>query len=672
MANFKDEEKINELRERLYSRGQSSSDSPNKAGDSLPPPEKPTVATSWKTSAKKMGGAVSAAAGAIAKNNPLKQSTSPASPEDALSEEANDNNMSNKKTSRAYRKIIILSGLGFFAVAVVFSSLFFLFGSKSISGENIAIDISGPFTLGGGEAIPLQIGITNQNSVAIESATLIVSYPPNTQSATEAGKSLTVERLPLDIVNPGETLNIPLRAVIFGEENDERIISAEIEYRVQGSNSIFAKEAEPLRFKISSSPVVLSVDSLKKISSGQEMEIVIKVSSNSATDLKDILVKADYPAGFDFTKSDPSPVSGENVWQIDELLPGEDASITLNGIVVGKETDEYAMHYSVGVSNDSNRLSLASIFTTASTEFVIEQPFIGVTLALNGDKSGSVAVESGEAVDIVIGVQNTLEDTIYDGKVLLNLSGNALSDYQVEARQGHYDSINNQVRWDHADVSSLRSLSPGGKTELRLALVPDPDIKVTPQLAFDVDVRARRITEDNVNEELVGTAAGVAKVTTEASLLSEAARGTSVFTESGPLPPVAEIATTYTITLLAENGTNDISDTEITAALPSYVSWLDQTSGAGKITFNETSRTITWNAGDIDANQSKIASFQVSLLPSISQIGTTPTLVGEQRLRATDRFTDEVVRTNSNPLTTSLAAEAGYDKRIGEVRATEE
>lgn len=663
-GNFKDEDRINALRERLYSRGQEPkkadsftlTDTPKEVQESWQTPPGKTEQRPQRSSDKK------SLADRLAMFAPKKSNiASPLS----VSE---DETMTYTKPSRRYRKIIVLAGLLFFVLAVGISSLFFFFGNNTISGENISVTLSGPFTIGGGEAIPLQVGVTNQNAVPIESATLIVTYPPGTQSATEEGKELFVERLPLDTVEPGETLNVPLRAIVFGEENEEKEISVLVEYRVTGSNSIFERKAEPLRFKISSSPVVMSVQAVQKVSSGQETDIVLEVRSNAPNPLTDILVKADYPVGFEYYSSDPEPVSGKNVWLIEKLDPEESTKITVTGVVVGRETDEYAMHFSIGVGTEGNRLDLSSVLSTVSTEFEIEQPFIDVQIALNGDGGETVAVVAKEPIRADIVINNTLEDTIYDGRIELKLSGNALSDYEVDAGDGFYDSQNNTVIWEPSSLSSLREIRPGGTAQVGVSLRPDPDIDKTPQLAFDVDVRARRVTEGNVTEELIGTAQAAAKVSSVANLLSEVSRGTSIFTESGPLPPVAEEATTYTVTLFAENGSNDVGDAEVTATLPIYVTWLDKTSGAGDITYNEVSRTVTWDIGSIDANQSKIAAFHVSLLPSISQIGTTPTVISDQRFRATDRFTGSVVRTSNGALTTRLSSEAGYPEDIGTVR----
>ena len=663
MGNFKDEEKIQVLRERLYARGQAPIERKKYTLTDRPK----EVPKSWRELSKE--------------NAASKASTQPAppvsvqTPETAHTTEQSailEDMALKPKKKRGYRLKILLAGLGFFVLSVLVSSIFFITGGNSISGENIAVSITGPFTIGGGEMIPLQVGVTNENTIPIESATLIVTYPSGTQSSTEEGKELFVERLALNTINSGETLNVPLRAIVFGEENEEKVITAEVEYRVAGSNSTFAKEAEPLRFKIGSSPVALSVQALHKVSSGQETDIELTISSNAPNRLTNVLVQAEYPNDFDFSSAKPAPVSGQNVWRIESLEPEESTKIRIRGVAIGEESDQLTMHFSVGMPNDQNQTELASIFSAASTNFVIEQPFLDVALKINGDTGSTIAAAPGEAVRVDIVVTNSLPDTIYDARVELLLSGNALLDYEVNSQEGFYDSGDSIVYWDASEIKSLEQIPSGGQVSFAARLIPDPDVERTPQLGFDVSAKARRVREGNVTEELIGTASGIVKVASIVSIITEVGRETSIFPESGPLPPVAEKATTYTLTFFTQNGSNDMGDVEITATLPTYVTWLDKTTGAGNITFNETSRIVTWKVGEIEANQSKIAAAQVSLLPSVSQIGTTPTLLGEQRFRGTDRFAGSVVRTSFPALTARLAEEAGYPKGIGIVQGAGE
>lgn len=676
MSGIKDQEQLEALRKRLYSRGEETT---KRTPYQIPksPVTKPIAETWSRPVAPKpqptqapntpVHSDIRPINDDLPTSVPVQESESEDPVVTNVSTQNNDlEPMTNKKSRRHYRWKILLVGLFFFIVAVGISSLLLMSGGNTISGGNITMSVTGPFTIGGGEVLPLQVGITNTNSVPIKAATLIVEYPDGTQSAIEDGGELFIERLALETIGSGETLNIPLRALVFGEENSEKTITASIEYRVEGSNATFFKEATPLRFKISSAPAVLSVDSVKKISSGQETSIELKITSNAPTPLTDLLLRAQYPSGFDFVSSSPEPASGDNVWKIKTLNPQETVTIILKAIVVGKESDELAAHFSLGVPNDKEPFSLASIFTTDSVQFEIEQPFLDVKLSVDG-KGNEAVVSVDQPVGVAIDFSNTLSDTIFDAVMTVTLSGNAVDDRSIEVPNGFYDSKSKTITWNSSEVKSLEQMVPGASERFSFTFEPSKNSR-TPQIDFVVNVKARRVSENRVPEELIGTAKGFARVASEPKLLSEARYNVGNFTDTGPIPPEVETKTTYTVSLLVENGSNEISDAVITSSLPNYVTWLNNSDGDGKVSFNETTRVITWNAGSIDGKRTAITSFQVSLLPSTSQIGTTPTLIGEQRLKATDQFTGSTIRSSKAAVTTELSTEAGFAPGNGRVQ----
>jgi len=646
MSGIKDQDRIEALRKRLYERGKS--EQPHKNHALIDTKEK--VNTAWATPPK-----------------PREQEIVPEMVEPVADESPNITTMAPQKRKRGYRVKLLLSGILFFVLAVGVSSTFLFFGSNSISAENITIAVTGPFTIGGGEVLPVQVGITNGNTVAIESATLIVEYPRGTLSATDNTTELRTEHLALDVVASGETINVPLRALVFGEENDDKNLTVSIEYRVQGSNATFFKEAEPLRFKISSSPVIMRVEALKKVSSGQETDLEVTITSNAPTTLSDVLIKAEYPLGFDFTSSEPSPVSAQNIWIMKDLEPEETRTILIKGIVVGKETDEYAINFSIGVPNERNQQTLASVFATAQTEFEIEEPFLNIQMEIGGVVNGTVVIEPEQNTGAFIEIENTLEDTIYDVVVEVQLGGNALSDLEVGPPNGFYDSLNNKIIWDVSNAPELAELFPGKKIRLSFGIEPAKNVSNTPQITFNVNVSARRVSETDVSEMLLGTAQSLIKVSSEPTLRADAGFNNGVFSDSGPVPPVAEQKTQYTISFMIENGSNNVSNVVTIATLPSYVTWLEQTSGAGDFVYDSAQRTVTWNVSSVDANAAAFGSFQVSLLPSSSQIGTAPTLVGQQRMKANDQFTGTVVRSVNAAITTEMSEEAGHARENGRV-----
>jgi hypothetical protein len=643
MSGIKDSENLEDVRRRLYERGDFKTAHTTHALTGQPQ----QVSTTWQT-------------------QPQPKPTPAPVPPPVVTIEP----MTTKR-KRGYRTKILVAGLVFFGIALLVSSLFLLFGRNNISGENITMSVSGPFTVGGGEELQMQVGITNGNSVAIDVATLIVEYPNGTQSATTQGKDLFSERLALETIKAGETINVPVRARVFGEENEEKTVNVAIEYRVKGSNATFFKEAEALRFKISSSPVIVRAESVKKISSGQETDVTLTIASNSGTPLSELLVRAEYPIGFDFTSAEPRPTGGENIWLIKNLEPEKEQKIVIKGILIGKETDEHAVKFTVGVPNERDSQTLASIFSTAQTQFEIEQPFLDIDVKINSLEEAEIAVEPGKRSVVVTEIKNSTEDTLSDVAVEIALGGNAVSIFEVSPQGGYYDPSKNTILWDVANTPELREVVPGASKRVSFSVEPASGVNKTPQINIDINAKARRVSERRVAEQLVGTAKRIIKVISSATLVGVISHNNGIFDDAGPMPPVSDKATTYTLSMVIENGSNTITDAIVTAALPAYVTWLQKTEGVGKIDYNPTTRALEWSAGEIAPNAETYISFQVSVTPRALQVGTVPVVLGQQRLKAIDRFTGSTIRTSSDAITTALPAEGGVDEESGRVRATE-
>ncbi len=569
---------------------------------------------------------------------------------------------------KMYRKKFALVGVLFFVVAVVVSGFFLFVGKNTISGENISITASGPIAVGGGEEVQFQVSIANQNVVPIQSATLIVEYPDGTQSATEVNKELNVERQSLETIGTGELINIPIKARFFGEENEEKEVKVSIDYRIDGSNATFHKEATPLRFKVSTSPVVMTFDTVKTISSGQEIDVTLTVQSNSPTPLTDILVKVAYPEGFDFTSSVPDTVSGEETWKFATIKPNEKKTITIKGLITGYENDARKFSATAGVANATNKNALASMLANAQTEISIEQPFLDVGVVINGSTNETAVIDGSGVANVEVIYENKLNTTIYNGKVLVELSGNALNEFEVKSASGFYDSSKNTITWDSVDEQSLKEVLPGKKSLLVFSLDPKNGIGRAPEMKLNITVKGQRIYEDRVPQELVGTAMRTVKVESIPTITSVALYDMGPFTNTGPTPPVAEKVTQYTFTLKMETGANDVTGAEVTAVLPQYMSWLDLVTGGDEVAYNSATRMIKWSIGSVEANSAEEVSMQVSFLPSLSQVGTTPTILEAQRFKATDRFTGTVIRAEHSALTTSLYSEANEGLRDGRVR----
>ncbi len=635
MSDLRDQEHIDAVRERLYARGSAG----NIAERHSLTDRHVDVARNWNTP-----------------SNPE------ATPNLVQVETANTEAQSELPTKRSQvRKYVLLGSLGIFAVVALFSSLYMLMGGSAISSDNISINISGPSTLAGGDTVSLQFGVTNQNTVAIETATLVIRYPAGTRSVVEPIENLFEQRIPLQGLAPGEAKNIPVQVAVFGQENEEKQITATIEYRMVGSNGMFFKEAEPYRMQITSSPLVLEVTSVQKVASGQTMDITVRAKSNASAPLKNILVSAKYPNGFSFSESTPAPVFNENVWRIDELLPEQNVTITIKGVPSGQANERFVINLDAGPARPDNQFIVGSTLAIASFEYTIERPFIDVRVEINQSQDPVVVIEEGENGRAQIFVTNTLDETVYDMVVEVVPGGNILNESSLNTSSGFYDSNRGVVRFEPSNNPDFREVRPGQTRTLDFSVTPLAP-KNAASFELLVNVYARRLAQSSAQEQLLGTVRAEARYTSIAQVATQMNLGTGV------VPPKVGQATVYQANLVARAGVNDLTNTVVKTTLPVYVEWTNQYTGDGTVDYNPVTKEITWQAGNIETGRTKELVFSVSLLPSSSQVGITPVLVNQQTLTATDRFTNSELNAIGGQVTTELSTEYGFERGNGTIQ----
>lgn len=667
MAGIRDQEHIDELRDRLYARnaeavrvGRHDLTKKNTA-DNVP--------RVWSDAAEQTS--------SVLVNRPPRQDarvdmrssyTAAAAPQPETAAASTTAVSTPPARTRRYRWRIIGFSALLFVCGVIFSSFYILFGLNEISGQNISIEVSAPGSIGAGETIPIDIVVQNQNPVPIRSATLVIEYPSGTRSAEDPTKVITGDRIPVEEVAAGSMIRIPVRAVVFGDTDDEKTISARLEYRVQGTSSTLERTLDPIVFQITSSPLVLQIDTVEKVAAGQEIDIEVTVNSNAPATLSNVLVAAQYPSSFDFTQATPAPAFGENTWRFDEIASNSSTTIRITGVLTGGADEESVMDFSVGVPRTDNQYILESVYATARSEFTIEEPFIDIELLANDQAGDSVVLGSASRSEIVMRVTNTLDEPVYDMYATAQLSGNALNQDNLRVSNGFYDSNTDLVRFDVTTNDNLEEVGPGDRLTLRFT--NEPELVPTGELEVAVNVFARRVSEGRAQEQLVGSERLVVQYSSIITGTAEVLHEEGSYNNTGPIPPVAGEETTYTIRLTAEAGVNDLTETTVTAALPTYVNWLDAFEGDGTMSINPVNKEVTWDIGALTATSEAAVEFQVALTPSRSQIDDVPVLLNTQYLRARDRFTGAIIREDNQLITTDLRLPDVRDS--GEVLAEEE
>ena len=632
MSDIKSQHEIDEMRKRLYSRG---FDTPHSERHSLEEQSAVDVSRNWHTPT----------------GAPIAPVVTPASELLIIGAETEPEVV--VEPPRRYRKFVLVGTLVVALLGAVLAGAFWYFGQDNISGQNININISGPATIGGGETMSLQIGVTNQNTVAVDSAVLVVKYPAGARSVTEPFKNLYEERITVGTMNPGEAKNIPIQVAIYGKENESQQIDATLEYKITGSDGTFYKVSEPLRFQITSSPITMQVSSVRKVSAGQDVEVTLTVKSNSSKVQNDVIVSAVYPNGFSYKTSDPEPIYNQNTWKIDELKSEQSVKIKIKGTINGLVNEGFGINFAAGISETDNQFIVGSLLAEARTEFVIESPFIDVGIIIDDDADGMAILEQGRSAPVEITIKNTLDETVYDMVVEVVPSGNALSESSISGGNGFYDSNKGTIRWEGSNDSSFEQVSPGSTRTLNFALTGDS--KRGPS-SFDitVNVYARRVAEQGAQEQLIGSVKASAKYASQAVVTSQVSH------MSGPIPPKVGQATTYLVSLLVEAGANDMTNTIVETSLPTHMTWLNDPVGSGSVDYNPVTKDIRWDLGNIEGNGKRELLFSVSILPSSSQVGITPLLINGISLQATDRFTGATLTADSDLRYIELPPESGY------------
>ncbi|MCE9643885.1 DUF11 domain-containing protein [Candidatus Parcubacteria bacterium] len=558
-------------------------------------------------------------------------------------------------------KIFFTISLIFFLGALAYSAFLFLNGSNILSSGNIAVEIRGPVSAGGGEPLSFDVAIRNNNTVPLELADLIVEYPQGTRSASDLAKDLTRYRESLGSIAPGEQVNRRLSAALFGEEKTAKDIKVTVEYRLPGSNAVFSKDTL-YTVTLSSSPLSLVVKGPTQSSSGQSVTFTLTVQSNSKEVIKGVAVKPTYPAGFILTSAEPKP-DESGLWLIGDLPSQKKKEIVVKGDISGENDDARIFQFEAGLVDKDNEAVLVTPFSTVRQEVAITKAFIGLSMLVGGKSEQEIPVENGRQVRVDIAYTNNLSVPVKNAVISLALAGEALERASVQPDQGFYQSANDTVVWDRSTDPELALIAPGERGVVSLTLsarslssvdvlfLRNPAIKLTASVRGDRDDEG---AEENVRSSITRTLK-VQTVPRIAGKLSHA---------SGALPPKVGQESVYVITWTASNTFNQIAQGEVRAQLPPNVRFVSGGTASEKLVYDQSSREVFWNVGTIKAGAgfgvgAREVSFQVAITPSLSQVGSSPTLIGETSFEGADTFTGVRVDASRSAITTKISGEEG-------------
>jgi hypothetical protein len=580
-----------------------------------------------------------------------------------------DNQMltsSGKTRENSLSMKILVGSIIFFVIALLVVAINFLGRGNLISGNNIEVTVKAPVSVAGGEVLPFEIEIKNNNNITLTGADLGVTFPAGTREALDNSKLANRVQTYIGDILPGQSIKKNMSVILFGSENEKKDINIVLEYKVTGSNSLFTKNKK-VPVLISSAPVNVVVTGPSEINTNQKVDFNIEITSNSPSVLKDLLLKVEYPFGFSFISSDPKTFSKNNLWLIGDLEPGAKRTIKLSGSISGQEGEERGFNFSLGSQSKNDDLLIDVPFASSFSSVTIRRPFVSADMYFNGVDTAEYVSRAGAEIETIIKWKNNLSYEVTDVVFVVTINGNSVDKSSVQVDDGLYRSIENTIIFNKTTDKQLASLEPGEEGESKFSFKSFGINSVTgsglinPTIIVDVSVGGKKIAYDGVTENVFFSDSRKVKITSNPQLFAKALYYVGPFQNTGPVPPKAEKETTYTITWTVTNPLNALSGARVSAVLPPYIKWLSAVSPQKeKVDYDPNTGSVIWSIGNIPAgagivSSAKEVSFQVSFMPSVDQIGTIPNLVRDAVLDARDNFTMTNVSASFPVLNTRLS-----------------
>lgn len=532
---------------------------------------------------------------------------------------------------------IILIVVGFFG--------FWLYRDRVFSKEILKLEILGPENAKMGEEIEYTIKYRNNGNFVLQEPRLVFEIPE--QSLSEDGKTRFTEEL--KDIYPGDEDFIKIKTKLFGSKDSLGVATARLSYMPKNLTVRFESETT-LTTKITEVPITFDFDLPTKAERGKEVQYSLNYFSNIDYPLDNLSIKIDAINGFQIESS--SPVSlDKSEWKLPTLNKAQGGRITINGRVSADPNQRLNFSAKLGMWKDGEFI----LIKETSQEVSVIEPLIFISQRING--SSSYVASPGEKLHYEIFFRNIGTSSFDNLFLLTKLSGDAIDMQTISSSTGEARPNDRLIAWDYKQVPALMHLAPEqeGKVE------------------FDVQLKSNWSTSDP-NSAVIKNKVDISQISQEFetrvnSKIEVSQKGyfsnVGGISNSGPTPPEAGKATTYTISWQVANYSNDVKNVKVRAKLPSNVNLTGKISPSSEFSnfsFDSSSREIVWSVlggAAIKANtgyENPVPPiyFQVTLTPFVSQIGSYANIIGNASVSAEDQFTGDIAQNGDSGINTSL------------------
>lgn len=429
-------------------------------------------------------------------------------------------NSENQKNGMGLTIKLFLFSFLVFILAALFAWYSFYNNNSSFSQNKIDFFINAPVSMDSGSDTEINFSITNKNTSALSDAYIVVTY--NSGQTGSGNQNLVTQKIDLGEILPNTSINKSISATLFGNEGDSKEIDSTLFYKVTSSKAEFNRAGTPISILIKSSPVSISVESLKEVHQNNNFQFTLTVTNNTLNDIKNLLVSVRAPNDFVYASSSLPTYNSNPSWFISKLASGEKKVITFSGKLTGPlgEADKFTFlaglpksssattgstsspaSSSTSLNNfDNYNLSLDNVYSKVEKTISIAGQYIDVKITSDGT-SGSGTVSPSDLLYIEFTYKNNLDLPLDNVIFMAKLSGNAIDINSIAPDFGSYDPDNNVVIWDKSTMSDLAKIPANGTGTFKLKFKVAKDAVSGTKMRIQIYGKGDRTSETGVSSE---------------------------------------------------------------------------------------------------------------------------------------------------------------------------
>ena len=555
--------------------------------------------------------------------------------------------------------IVIIGAGGYFGLGYVQDRFF------APEEGDITISFKVPSSAASGKEVSFDLTYTNGLSVRAREAELSLQIPDTfVISKTEPQASDNDSRLwKISSITPGKTETITVTGTLYGEIGSNHIFQAFLSYEPENFSSRFEEQTSAV-IQISSGNIITKKDFPAQAVAGETLTYEIEVLAAEEFDSNKIVrVVPQFPETFVLAEEGVTPfVDNTSYWEVSGL-PTEEAAaanpdsaptITFAGIFENDANREetITLEYLIETSDDAFLLEKRDEFVTK----LIEGEFI-MSLILNGE-SEEKAVNIGEALLYTLTYTNQSESEANDVILLLPFPLGFM-DYETLTSDPTGVRDGDTLKWTKEEIASLEALPPGEGGSIDVSVSLKEDLPEDASAVFTSQADAIIAGFGELETELTVKSNQInSPINSDLDWYMSARyyNDDDIAIGTGPMPPQVGRETSLHVIWRLTSSAHTIDALNVTGKLPSIVNWTGKANVTnGTLSYNETSRTVTWQIDELQKNSGVIeADFEVSITPTFDELNTIILLMPAAKLNGLDNDTNGQIDITGKPLTTDL------------------